>query len=93
MQSYPKIIHITCTADKGMYEIAIEDNGMGVDPKNKEKIFEPFFTTKKRASGLGLTHAQRVLTTHNGSIKLKQLAQGSLFLIRIPIYHEGTLWF
>nr|WP_198160691.1 hybrid sensor histidine kinase/response regulator [Pedobacter panaciterrae] len=93
MQSYPKIIHITSTADRGMYEIGVEDNGTGVDPKNQEKIFEPFFTTKKRAGGLGLTHAQRVLTTHNGSIKLKRLAQGSLFLIRIPIYHEGTLWF
>jgi len=93
MQSYPKIIHITSTADGDMYEIGVEDNGTGVDPKNQEKIFEPFFTTKKRAGGLGLTHAQRVLTTHNGSIKLKPLAQGSLFLIRIPIYHEGTLWF
>ncbi len=93
MQSYPKIIHITSTADKDMYEIGVEDNGMGVEPKNQEKIFEPFFTTKKRAGGLGLTHAQRVLTTHNGSIKLTRLAQGSLFLIRIPIYHEGTLWF
>jgi len=93
MQSYPKIIHITSTADKDTYEIGVEDNGVGVEPKNQEKIFEPFFTTKKRAGGLGLTHAQRVLTTHNGSIKLKRLAQGSLFLIRIPIYHEGTLWF
>jgi len=93
MQTYPKMIHISSSADGGMYEISVEDNGTGVDPKNQEKIFEPFFTTKKRASGLGLTHAQRVLTTHNGSIKLKQLTQGSLFLISIPIYHEGTLWF
>lgn len=92
MQAYPKIIHITSTSDKDMFEIGIEDNGTGVSPQNQDKIFEPFFTTKKRANGLGLTHAQRVLTTHNGSIKLKSLANGSLFLIRIPIYNEGALW-
>ncbi|WP_285060587.1 hybrid sensor histidine kinase/response regulator [Pedobacter ginsengisoli] len=92
MQTYPKIIHITSTSDKDMFEIGIEDNGTGVIQENQDKIFEPFFTTKKRASGLGLTHAQRVLTTHNGSIKLKSQANGSLFLIRIPIYNEGALW-
>ncbi|HKG07787.1 MAG TPA: ATP-binding protein [Pedobacter sp.] len=92
MQSYPKIIHITSTSDKDMFEIGIEDNGTGVSQQNQDKIFEPFFTTKKRANGLGLTHAQRVLTTHNGNIKLKPLANGSLFLIRIPVYNEGALW-
>jgi PAS domain S-box-containing protein len=92
MQTYPKIIHITSISDQDVFEIGIEDNGAGVSQKNQDKIFEPFFTTKKRASGLGLTHAQRVLTTHNGSIKLKSLANGSLFLIRIPIYNEGALW-
>lgn len=90
MQTYPKCIHITSGPDQDMFEIGIEDNGGGVHPMNQDKIFEPFFTTKKRASGLGLTHAQRVLTSHNGNIKLKPLANGSLFLIRIPVYHELT---
>ncbi|TKC05008.1 hybrid sensor histidine kinase/response regulator [Pedobacter frigoris] len=93
MQSYPKKIHITCRVNDDMYEIGVEDNGIGVDPPNQHKIFEPFFTTKKRANGLGLTHAQRVLTTHNGSLELKSIPEGSLFLIHIPIYHEGALWF
>ena len=92
MQNYPKIIHITSTSDQHFFEIGIEDNGSGVSQQHQDKIFEPFFTTKKRAGGLGLTHAQRVLTTHNGGIKLKSLAQGSLFLIRIPVYNEGALW-
>jgi PAS domain S-box-containing protein len=92
MQNYPKIIHITSTSDHNMFEIGIEDNGCGVSQQNQDKIFEPFFTTKKRANGLGLTNAQRVLTTHHGSIKLKSLSNGSLFLIRIPVYNEGALW-
>jgi len=92
MHSYPKTITITGTIDKDVYEIAVADTGTGIEPQNREMIYEPFFTTKKRAGGLGLTHAQRVLTTHNGSIKFKPLAKGSLFLIQIPIYHESTLW-
>lgn len=92
MQSYPKNISVTSTATPEMYEISIQDNGVGISSENKGKIFEPFFTTKKRAGGLGLTHAQRVLTTHNGSIKLNILPKGSLFIIQIPIYHEGDIW-
>jgi len=92
MSAYPKEIRISSTSDQSMFEISIEDNGSGVSPANRDKIFEPFFTTKKRANGLGLTHAQRVLTTHNGSIALKPLDRGSLFLIRIPVYHEGPVW-
>lgn len=92
MNSYPKTISITGTIHKDVYEIAVADTGTGIESQNREMIYEPFFTTKKRAGGLGLTHAQRILTTHNGSIKFKPLANGSQFLIQIPIYHESTLW-
>ncbi len=39
MQTYPKIIHITSTSDKDMFEIGIEDNGIGVIQENQDKIF------------------------------------------------------
>ncbi|RZK75078.1 MAG: response regulator [Pedobacter sp.] len=92
MQTYPMTITITGTIDKDVYRIAVADTGTGIEPQNREMIYEPFFTTKKRAGGLGLTHAQRVLTTHGGSMKFEPLANGSLFMIQIPIYHESTLW-
>lgn len=88
MQSYPKLIHISSIKNGRFYEISITDNGPGIDLSKRNKIFEPFFTTKKRANGLGLTHAQRVLTTHNGSLKFRDEA----FVIQLPIDNEISLW-
>ncbi|MDD3295110.1 MAG: HAMP domain-containing sensor histidine kinase, partial [Geobacteraceae bacterium] len=34
--------------------ISVTDNGIGIDPKNRQKIFEPFFTTKEVGKGTGL---------------------------------------
>ncbi|TDQ09636.1 ATP-binding response regulator [Pedobacter metabolipauper] len=92
MTSFPKTILIRGTADRDRYEIGIKDNGCGVSIENRDYIFEPFFTTKKRANGLGLTHAQRVLTTHKGNIEYESLPEGSLFLLHIPLYYEEELW-
>lgn len=88
MQQYPKLIHISGALSQDRYEISIADNGPGVDPKYQDQIFEPFFTTKKRANGLGLTHAQRVLTTHNGNLRV---SNGS-FVLQLSIENEISLW-
>ncbi|MHA4893848.1 two-component system sensor histidine kinase NtrB [Pedobacter sp. PWIIR3] len=87
--SYPKYIYISSMIENGIYTIGIEDNGTGIDSDLKSRIFEPFFTTRQRALGLGLTHAQRVVTSHEGNIVVKQLGRGSLFLLQLPLGKEG----
>lgn len=87
-EGYPKQISVTSTIENGIYRLSIEDNGTGIDSEIAGRIFEPFFTTKLRAVGLGLTHAQRVLTSHNGVIKVQPLIKGSLFLLELPIGTE-----
>ncbi|WP_256002902.1 hybrid sensor histidine kinase/response regulator [Pedobacter deserti] len=92
METYPKQIRVKASINEKSFEIAVEDNGPGILPGNRSKIFEPFFTTKIRANGLGLTHAQRLLTTHHGEIRYKALPSGSQFLIQVPVYKDSTLW-
>ena len=87
---FPKHIHITSAIKNGILEVGIEDNGTGIDPESLSRIFEPFFTTKMRAVGLGLTHAHRILISHNGAIKVQPLANGTLFILQIPQEHEVT---
>ena len=50
--------------------IRIEDNGLGIHPKNINKIFDPLFTTKalETNSGLGLTLALQIVEEHKGTI-------------------------
>jgi signal transduction histidine kinase len=85
---FPKQIHISTAVKKGMLQIGIEDNGIGIDPKINNRIFEPFFSTKMRAVGLGLTQAQRILTSHNGVINIQPLEKGTLLLMQIPLVYE-----
>ena len=58
---------------------------LGIDPEKVSKIFEPFFTTKIRAVGLGLTHAQRILMSHNGLIKVESSEKGTLLTMQVPL--------
>jgi PAS domain S-box-containing protein len=58
--------------------VEVEDTGSGIAPEVLGKIFEPFFTTKTtgKGTGLGLAIAKRILDLHNGSIEIRNRAEG-----------------
>jgi two-component system NtrC family sensor kinase len=73
--------------DEQMVEVAVTDNGRGIDDAARAKIFTPFFTTKEpgRGNGLGLSVCQSIVQNHGGSIAYdSQPGQGSTFLVRLP---------
>jgi signal transduction histidine kinase len=76
-------------------QIAITDNGSGIQPEIQPRIFEPFFTTKDvgQGRGLGLTVTyQTIVNQHHGQIDCQsQLGQGATFLIEIPVRHPQSL--
>ncbi|HTM94822.1 MAG TPA: ATP-binding protein [Croceibacterium sp.] len=49
-------------------EIAVCDNGPGVDPGLGDHIFEPFVTSKKNGQGLGLALVAKLVRDMNGRI-------------------------
>jgi hypothetical protein len=51
--------------------LAIDDDGVGVDPAEAEKIARPFFTTRKAkgANGLGASIADGLIKAHGGCLK------------------------
>jgi PAS domain S-box-containing protein len=65
--------------------LTIADNGCGIRAENLKRIFEPFFTTKESVgTGLGLWITQELVRKHNGSIRVRSSARGSVFRISIP---------
>ncbi len=72
---------------KGSYiEIAIHDNGSGIDHDNVVKIFTPFFTTKKDGNGLGLASSFSIVENHKGTITLfSQYGKGTTFTVYLPV--------
>ena len=48
-------VYITCTSDKNIFSVTIEDKGVGME--NVEKAMEPLFTTKPEEERAGMGFA------------------------------------
>jgi CheY-like chemotaxis protein len=68
-------------------ELAITDNGTGMQPEVLAKAVEPFFTTKPvgKGTGLGLTIAFAVIKSHGGTLDIcSKLGEGTTVSLRFP---------
>ena len=75
----------------GIVEIAVTDQGVGIEDEEKDRVFERFFRTDPArsrntgGSGLGLSIVKHVVQNHGGDIRVwSQLGNGSTFTVRLP---------
>lgn len=69
-------------------QIAIEDDGPGMDEQVVSRVFEPFFTTKPRneGTGLGLALCYKLMQAHAGRIELvSRPGEGARFTLILPV--------
>jgi signal transduction histidine kinase len=59
-----------------MMRIAVNDNGPGIAPADRERVFRPFFTSKRNGTGLGLALVQKIIVFHNGRIAIATSPSG-----------------
>jgi signal transduction histidine kinase len=72
--------------ERGAVEIAVTDNGPGLDEATLEKVFIPFFTTKSTGTGLGLPLCERLLRAQGGTIRItSRPGEKTRVLIRLPL--------
>lgn len=72
----------------GKVQIAMADDGHGMDDQVQRHIFEPFFTTKSAAdgTGLGLSVIRDLATATGGDIRVESaVGKGSTFYLRLPL--------
>jgi two-component system nitrogen regulation sensor histidine kinase NtrY len=66
--------------------LEIADTGEGIPTKVKDRLFEPYFSTKKSGTGLGLVIVNRIITDHNGFIRIRDnQPYGTVFSIELPV--------
>lgn len=72
------------------FEIRVQDNGIGFDPKYLTRIFKVFqrlhSQTEFSGTGIGLATCRKILDQHSGMITATSIPnEGSTFIIQIPV--------
>jgi len=79
--------------DQALYNLIVEDNGIGFDEKYSDRIFTVFQRLHGRSeyegTGLGLAVCRKIVERHGGTIIAKsQPGQGAKFIATMPIMQE-----
>jgi signal transduction histidine kinase len=89
----PRILTIRSEVKADGVVVAIEDAGVGLDPRSIDQIFESLFTTKSEGMGMGLSIAKSIVAAHHGRIWAEPGPScGAIFRMLLPIeaLSDGT---
>jgi heavy metal sensor kinase len=82
---------VEITSHNGQAELAVRDEGPGIDPPDLEHVFERFYRGDPShppaggGSGLGLAICREIAEAHGGGMSATSAAgQGSTFRLRLP---------
>jgi two-component system, OmpR family, phosphate regulon sensor histidine kinase PhoR len=85
------LITLTCTQLESQFEIAVSDNGHGIEPQHLARLTERFYrvdSSRSRESGgtgLGLAIVKHVMLRHNGELRIESIVgKGSKFALLLP---------
>jgi signal transduction histidine kinase len=82
-------IHISALHEGDSYIFSVKDNGIGIDPQEKENIFQMFHrghSSEIQGTGIGLALSKKIIEDHGGSIWFEsQPGVGSTFYFKVPV--------
>jgi signal transduction histidine kinase len=86
LQSGAHEVRVSVRLAGSCVEVAVSDDGRGMDALTRDRAFEPFFTTRARGTGLGLPLTRRVVEMHAGHVSIRSdPGQGSTVTLSLPV--------
>jgi signal transduction histidine kinase len=91
----PPRIHVSAERRADQWLFRVQDNGIGIDPKNHRDIFIIFkrlhSDDQYQGTGIGLALCKRIVERHGGQIWVEsQLGQGSVFHFTLSAAQSAT---
>ncbi len=80
-------IHISAEENDKHIKFKVKDNGIGIKEHDFKRIFDFFgrIDTSIEGTGIGLSHCQKIVTTHGGTLGVNsEFGEGSTFHFTIP---------
>lgn len=87
-------IHVGVSENESQFEIAVRDNGIGIEPQYFERIFMLFQRLHDKGeypgTGIGLAIVRKVIERHGGQIRVESTpGDGSAFIFTLPKQERG----
>lgn len=91
--------HIQLSAQRNAksFEIAVQDNGIGIESHHIPRLTERFYridgsrSTDTGGTGLGLAIVKHILARHEGSLRVEsRYGKGSRFICELPLQRLGS---
>jgi two-component system nitrogen regulation sensor histidine kinase NtrY len=57
--------------------LVVEDNGVGLPARDRDRLTEPYVTTREKGTGLGLAIVKRIMEDHEGELVLTDALHGT----------------
>ena len=84
-------LRVSARLDDGFVVIEVEDDGIGLPEKDRDRLTEPYVTTREKGTGLGLAIVKRILEDHGGEFWLTDATSlsGARAVLRLPKTQTG----
>ncbi len=80
-----KNVWVSLYADDREMLIEVEDTGVGIEEKDRNRLFERGFTTKPGGKGIGLSLVMHEISRVGGAVEVEsQVGVGSRFTVHLP---------